>query len=133
MRILVAVHPVDFRKGINGLSSICRNKIKIDPFSGYAFVFRNRKSTSIKILVYDGQGFWLCQKRLSKGSFQSWPSGKPFEKIQSMDAHELGLLIWNGNLKKIECAPMWKRLPSQDKLFFNKVLRSRDTHAINKP
>jgi transposase len=53
MRILVAVKPVDFRKGINGLYSTCREKINIDPFSGYVFVFRNKRSTSIKILVYD--------------------------------------------------------------------------------
>ena len=71
MRILIAVEAVDFRKGIDGLAGVCRNIIRVDPFSGYVFVFRNRRSTAIKILMYDGQGFWLCQKRLSKGCF-SW-------------------------------------------------------------
>jgi hypothetical protein len=130
MRILVAVNPVDFRKGIDGLCSICREKMKIDPFSGYVFVFRNRKSTSIKILMYDGQGYWLCQKRLSKGFFKSWPESSSVEKIKSLDVHELGLLIWNGNFNKIECEPMWKRLPSQNQLFFNTGLRSKRNHAI---
>ena len=53
MRILVAVKPVDFRKGIDGLAGICRSVLKSDPFSGYVFVFRNRRGTAIKILVYD--------------------------------------------------------------------------------
>ena len=62
MRILLAVAPADFRKGIDGLAGVCRRVLGSDPFSGYVFVFRNRRATAIKILVYDGQGFWLCQK-----------------------------------------------------------------------
>ncbi len=64
MRILVAVEPADFRRGIDGLCRMCREALKDDPFSGAVFVFRNRRSTAIKVLCYDGQGFWLCQKRL---------------------------------------------------------------------
>ena len=130
MRILVAIQPVDFRKGINGLCSICREKIKIDPFNGYVFVFRNKKSTSIKLLVYDGQGFWLCQKRLSEGSFKYWVENYNYEKIQQMDVHELGLLLWNGNFKQAKCAPMWKRLPAQNKLIIPRHLRSIRSHGI---
>ena len=48
MRILVAVEPVDFRKGIDGLAGICRRVLKTDPFSGYAFVFRNKRCPAIK-------------------------------------------------------------------------------------
>jgi len=72
-RILVAVEPVDFRKGIDGLAQICRQKIQSDPFSGCIFAFCNKKKTAIKIITYDGQGFWMCQKRLFKGTFQWWP------------------------------------------------------------
>ena len=53
MRILVAVEPVDFRKGIDGLAGVCRNVIDEDPLCGYLFVFRNRRGTAIKILTYD--------------------------------------------------------------------------------
>ena len=73
MRILVAVESVDFRKGIDSLAELCRQKLDADPFSGYLFVFRSRRATSIKVLVYDGQGFWLATKRLSKGRFRWWP------------------------------------------------------------
>ena len=88
MRILVAVEPVDFRKGVDGLGGVCRRILKSDPFSGTVFVFRNRPKTSIKILVYDGQGFWLCQKRLSKGCFKWWPL-KGDENVSPLAAHEL--------------------------------------------
>ena len=58
MRILVAVEPIDFRAGIDGLVNNCRKLLQADPFSGALFVFGNRGRTAIKILVYDGQGFW---------------------------------------------------------------------------
>ena len=76
MRILVAIEPVDGRKGIDSLARLCQEKLQADPFSGYLFFFRSRRGTSIRILVYDGQGFWLAQKRLSQGRFVWWPSGK---------------------------------------------------------
>jgi len=52
MRILVAVEAVDFRKGIDSLAELCRAKLQTDPFSGCLFVFRSRRATSIKVLVY---------------------------------------------------------------------------------
>jgi transposase len=102
MRILVAVDPVDFRKGIDGLAGICKAVLQTDPFSGCLFVFRNRRRTSLKILTYDGQGYWLCQKRLSKGRFRWWPQGK------DLAAHQLQALLWNGDPDTT--APLWKPL-----------------------
>jgi transposase len=76
MRILVAIEAVDGRKGIDSLARLCEEKLAAAPFSGSLFVFRRRRGTSIRILVYDGQAFWLAQKRLSKGKSVRWPSGK---------------------------------------------------------
>ena len=67
MRIVAAIEPVDFRRGIDGLARLCKDVLKHDPFNGWVFVFRNRSAKALKILVYDGQGFWLCHKRLSSG------------------------------------------------------------------
>ena len=67
MRILVAIESVDLRKGIDGLAQLCREKLGADPFSGCLFIFRSRRATAIKVLAFDGQGFWMAQKRLSKG------------------------------------------------------------------
>jgi len=63
MRILVAIEPADFRCGIDGLARLCRTALAENPLSGTVFVFRNRRRTGIRVLVYDGQGFWLCYKR----------------------------------------------------------------------
>ena len=73
MRILAALEAVDFRKGIDSLAELGRAKLNADPFSGCLFVFRGRRATSIKVLVYDGQGLWPATKRLSKGRFRLWP------------------------------------------------------------
>jgi len=110
MRILVAVEPVDFRKGIDGLSRLCRVELKTDPFAGHLFVFRNRRKTAIKILTYDGQGFWICQKRLSNGRFKWWPDAGA-EGLEALQAHELLTLLWNGNPAGAGTAPIWKRIP----------------------
>ena len=69
IRILVAVEAIDGRKGIDAIAQLCREKLNADPFSGYLFIFRSRSGTAIRILQYDGQGFWLATKRLSKGTF----------------------------------------------------------------
>jgi transposase len=73
-RIFVAVHPVDFRKGIDSLAALCRQTLGDNPLGGAVYVFRNRAGTTLKLLAYDGQGFWLCTKRLSQGRFHWWPT-----------------------------------------------------------
>lgn len=107
MRILLAVEPVDFRNGIDGLARVCRQTLQSDPFSGYVFIFRNKKASSIKVLMYDGQGFWLAQKRLSKGRFKWWPTGDS-TSLRRLAVHQLQLLIWNGDLGNARVAPFWK-------------------------
>jgi len=116
MKILLAVKAADFRKGIDGLARLCKEELKSDPFSGYVFVFRNKRATALKILIYDGQGFWLCQKRLSQGRFQWWPKNCA-ESVHGLDAHQLLLLIWNGDPSASNTAPFWRRvkaLPGND-------------------
>lgn len=61
MRILLAVEPVDLRKGIDGLVALCRQQLHLEPMAGAVFVFCGRRRTAWKILRYDPQGFWLCQ------------------------------------------------------------------------
>ena len=108
MRILVAVAPTDFRRGIDGLARMAREELQSDPFSGCVFVFRNRTGTSIKALVYDGQGFWLCQKRLSAGRFRYWPHSA--EAAEELEAHELQVLLWAGDFEGAKAAPAWRRV-----------------------
>jgi transposase len=111
MRIMVAVEPTDFRRGIDGLARVCRERLVVDPFSGAVFVFRSRRSTAVKILVYDGQGFWLCQKRLSKGRFRYWPTAAGGVKRELL-AHELAVLLAGGDPAVTRAAPQWRPLPA---------------------
>ena len=112
MRLLLAVEPVDFRKGIDGLVQVCRQRLNLDPMASALFVFANRRRRALKILMYDGQGFGLCQKRLSQGRFGWWPSGGQ-QPTLGLDVHQLQLLIWNGNPNHTQAAPMlWPIAPA---------------------
>jgi transposase len=109
MRILVAVEAVDFRNGIDGLARLCKQQLQSDPFSGTLYVFRNRRSTAVKVLAYDGSGFWLCQRRLSTGRFRFWPV-RGNEVAQKLVAHELQLLIMGGDPTSGKVPPAWRPL-----------------------
>jgi transposase len=109
MRVLVAIEPADFRRGIDGLARVAREELASDPFSGWVFVFRNRRATAVKILVYDGQGFWLCHKRLSTGRFRFWPGGKG-APARSLEAHELQVLLSAGDFEATAAAKPWRRV-----------------------
>ena len=71
--IWMAPEPADMRKGIDGLSHQVRASLGHNPCAGDAFLFRNRAGNRIKILVWDGTGVWLCQRRLHRGNF-TWAS-----------------------------------------------------------
>ena len=113
MRVLLAVDPVDFRRGIDGLARWCREVLCTDPFSGTLFVFRNRSAKALKILAYDGLGYWLCQKRLSSGRFRFWPEeAEAGEKARALLAHELGVLLAGGDPLSTKAPPSWRPVRS---------------------
>ena len=107
-RIFLAREPADFRRGIDGLAALCRQRLGENPMEGAIFVFRNRRGTSLKVLCYDGQGFWLCQKRLSQGRLRWWPSSQ--QASERLSARELQILLWNGNPKAVGLAEDWRRV-----------------------
>lgn len=107
MRVLVAIEPIDGRKGIDSLAELCRQKLSEDPFSGCLFLFRTRRRTSIRALVYDGNGFWLAQKRLSKGTFRWWPDSA--NSGCSLEAHQVQVLFAGGD-PTARGAPVWRQV-----------------------
>jgi transposase len=109
MRLLVAIAPIDFRNGIDGLVRLCREKFNEDAMNGTVFVFRNRRSTSLKVLVYDGQGYWLCQKRLSQKRFPWWPHAAA-SPAASLAAHQLQVLFSAGNAARTAAAEDWRSI-----------------------
>ena len=98
------VEPIDFRKGIDALVGLCRQQIA-SPYSGTIFAFRNKSGIAVKLLVYDGTGFWLCSKRFSKGTLRYWPT--------SCDEHicAVSMITILNQGKPAAMSPSWRRLP----------------------
>ena len=109
-RIFLATAPVDFRKGMDGLAAVCRQVLGDNPLEGAVYVFRNRSGTALKLLLYDGQGYWLCMKRLSQGCFTWWPQTADVRVPLSARALSIGL--WNGAPERAQMAPAWRRVAS---------------------
>lgn len=90
-RVFLACGQTDMRKSINGLAAIVEGSFKLDPFDGAVFVFCNRSRDRIKILEWDGDGFWLHFKRLEKGHFR-WPTSGE-EQTLVLTGEELSILL----------------------------------------
>ena len=89
--ILIATQPQDFRKGIDGFIAVCQRTLQQNPRADIRFVFINRNRTMLRVLAYDGTGFWLMTKRLSKGRFQGWPRSE--QRVEPMAATRLRALL----------------------------------------
>jgi len=72
VRVLLAMRPVDFRKGAHGLAALAAEMLGADPFSGAVLVFRSKRADRVKILVWDASGLVLVWKQLQQGVFR-WP------------------------------------------------------------
>jgi transposase len=109
IKVYLCAVPCDMRRSFDGLSMMAEHLIQCDPFSGHLLVFRSRHGTAIRILVYGGQGFWLAQKRLSKGRFRWWPEGRSAREIaRSLEAHQLQVLLAAGDPTATRAVPAWR-------------------------
>lgn len=100
-KVFLATQPIDMRKSYQGLGILVEQMLKQDPFSGYQFVFYNKRWNRLKILYWHMNGFCIWQKRLERGRFQDlmiW-EGKSVE----ITAYQL-----QGLMQGIE----WKKIPS---------------------
>lgn len=103
--VYVLHDPIDFRKGVMGLSGVCQSILRRNPERDGAFVFRNRSSTAMRVLYFDSQGFCLFHKILAKGQFEHWPSGDSV--VTELIALELDALIWNGDPLSMKLGTFW--------------------------
>ena len=99
--IWLVLEPVDMRLGIDGLCGAIAHSLKKQPGDGAAYVFRNRRCTRIKVLMWDHTGVWLCQRRLHQGGFV-WPS-------DNSAVFELTQAQWNWLIAGVD----WQRLTPQ--------------------
>lgn len=98
-QIYLACGHTDMRKSINGLSVIVQCSFQLDPFESALFVFCNRSRDRLKILEWDGDGFWLHLKRLENGHFK-WPTAIDDEKTMNLNAEELTHLLGSPGLEQ---------------------------------
>ena len=108
MKLLLAVEPYDFRKGIDALVALCQQHLKQDPYTGRVFAFRNKAKNAVKLLVYDGTGFWLCLKRFSQGRLKWWPTSTAL--VQTITPTALHILLSQGDPSKIRLAEDWRSI-----------------------
>lgn len=88
----------DMRKSINGMMMLVKESFSLDPFSDAIFVFCNKNRNRLKILEWDGDGFWLYFKRLERGHFR-WPT-EGTDKTMILNVNELTCLIDGARLEK---------------------------------
>ncbi len=111
IRILLAISPVDFRKGAETLAAFCQEQLAEDPYSGTLFVFRNRRGTALKLLVYDGVGWWFVWRRFSQGKIRWWPhSADETARLHPLAAQQLSALLYQANPLEMKFAPDWKQI-----------------------
>ena len=109
-RVYLACGHTDMRKSINGLSAIVENSFKLDPYDGALFVFCNRKRDRVKILEWDGDGFWLYFKRLEKGHFR-WPAPGE-DATMRLTGEELAYLLGGARVElKLKRNEVFERKP----------------------
>lgn len=97
--IFLHTRPTDMRKGFDGLSGIVREAFGADPLDGSLFLFVNRRRDRLKILHFDGSGFWLYYKRLEAGTFELLACDDPCVEI---DGTQLAMLLGGVSLASAE-------------------------------
>lgn len=102
-RILLSIAPANFRCGIDGFVALCQNQLLLDPRDQSVFVFINKARTMIRALSYDGSGYWLMTKRLSRGKFQGWPNGDG--AVSDTTALQLRRILGGSSWTSIEPEP----------------------------
>jgi len=99
LRIYLSVEPTDMRKSFNGLYAIAKHQLERNPMDGSLFVFANRRRDRVKLLYWDGTGFWVLAKRLEKGTFW-WPgSGEAEVSGLEIKPEALSMLLNGIDLK----------------------------------
>lgn len=112
-RILIARDPVDFRKSIDGLAAVCEVHLKEQPLDGTLYVFRNRRNSAVKMLIWTHGGFMMLYKKLERGRFR-WPRRDADRHVIS--AAELAALLEGIDLSKARRLKRWNPSKNNDTL-----------------
>ena len=92
-RVFLFLKPVDMRKSFRGLCQLAESALEEHPASGSWFAFINRRGDRIKLLGWDGQGFWIWYKRLEQGVFEKPAAPGETDEQLEIDITQLSLII----------------------------------------
>jgi transposase len=106
-QIYLATKPVDMRLGIDGLSALIVQQLGQTPRDGTAYVFTNRARNRIKLVAWDGNGVWLCLRRLHQGHFV-WPHITP-----DTTACRVSEAQWQWLISGVDWSRLNRPLPAQ--------------------
>lgn len=107
VKVYLARGTTDMRKSFDGLAGAVREVLAEDPLSGHLFVFCGRRRHLVKILYWDGTGFWLVAKRLARGTF-SWPDPSDGQSAITLRPDELTALLGGVDLGRTTWRPWWR-------------------------
>ena len=110
LRVYIAPGATDLRKGFSGLTALAKQSLRRDPLSGHLFAFCNRRRNLIKLLLWDGSGFWVLAKRLERGTF-AWP-GHGSQREVTLTTDELSWLLGGLDPSQVTRREWWRREPS---------------------
>jgi len=97
-QVMIMVQPVDMRLGVDGLSSLVQQALNASACDGRLYLFRNRAGNRLKALCWDGNGVWLCQRRLHQGKFH-W--------VKQGDA---GMVLTSAQFEALVMGLEWQRI-----------------------
>ena len=108
-KVYLSTTPVDFRKHAKGLKKWIQNEMKLNPFSNAYFIFLSKNRKAIKICHFDGQGFCLYWKVLSKGTFQKntylHDTSSSYVFIHPTEGQ---VMLMNGNPQQLKIPDNWR-------------------------
>lgn len=107
IKVYLARGATDMRKSFDSLSGAVGALLAQDPLSGHLFVFCNRRRNMVKILFWDGSGFWLLAKRLARGTF-AWPEPADDRRTIELRPDELSALLGGIDLERTTWRPWWR-------------------------
>jgi hypothetical protein len=106
--IYIAEQPIRFTSRLKGTLAVCRDLLGLEPMNGAYIVFRNESGTMLRVLFYDGDGFWLCEKTFSQGRITRWSAtGEPLTEIAARD---FAVLLWRGDSQGAAFPKFWRRV-----------------------
>lgn len=99
-KIYLCAGATDMRKGFDGLYTLVRDRLELEPLSGHVFLFSNAHRNRLKLIFWDGSGLWVCAKRLERGCYR-WPAAEAGQTKIVLSHEEMALLLGGIDLVEV--------------------------------